>query len=192
MSRGTHDAAKKIATAQTFSERMQGIGYNSATWSCAEDEKFGREKLAAAHSRQGLAKTKAMFSGKEVDMEQEAAARDSANKQKRKLDSEVTGFLEEAQSAGSSQQEAKIPKPMPAKAKPEAKPNKMPKLSVVVKKKQETEAAAETSLPSASVTDTPAAASSAPEAAAAPPQAVASGGLGLGGYGSSSEEEDEE
>mmetsp|Transcript_12692 Transcript_12692/g.17067 ORF Transcript_12692/g.17067 Transcript_12692/m.17067 type:complete len:197 (+) Transcript_12692:36-626(+) len=191
--RGIHEHADKLAKASTFSERMNAIGYNSQTWKCAEDEKYGREKLAAAHSRQGLARTKAMFADKEVDMEQEAAARDATMKRKQGVDSEVNGFLEEAQKAQSSQPEMKIAaKKLPAEAKQDTKPNKMPKLSVIVKRKAEVEGepeakvdAAATSSVSAGVPDVPVAA---PPAAAA----VASGGLGLGAYGSSSEDEEEE
>ncbi|CAK0796384.1 unnamed protein product, partial [Prorocentrum cordatum] len=134
--RGIHDHAKKLHQAATFSERIQAIGYNSGTWSSKEDEKFGIEKLSAAHSRQGYARCKRMFADTEVDMELDAATRGAAADKKRKVDSEVDGFLAEAQgTAVAGQPSALLAAPASGPPRQGAKAGSLSQL-VVVRKKQ--------------------------------------------------------
>merc|ERR1712216_536524 len=97
--RGIHDGHKKLLKEGTVTDLINSVAYSSATWSCKEDEKFGIAKLSEAHSRQAAAKMKTIMGDKVVDMEQEAAQRDAASKQKRKQESDVSALLEEQMAA---------------------------------------------------------------------------------------------
>eukprot|EP00928_Gymnodinium_smaydae_P022137 TRINITY_DN18689_c0_g1_i1.p1 TRINITY_DN18689_c0_g1~~TRINITY_DN18689_c0_g1_i1.p1 ORF type:complete len:200 (+),score=49.30 TRINITY_DN18689_c0_g1_i1:62-661(+) len=194
MSRGTHDGFKKLMSSGTASDMINAVGYSSQTWSCKEDEKFGKAKLSEAHARQGAARTAMNLANQMVDMEQETALRDAAAKQKRKLDNELNELLAEQQQTKTVQPEAKIAKPT-LKTKQDSKPSRP--LGLLVVKKGNAGADSADAVQSKNAKDEKANPGAAPVAPAGDTPATtepasSGGGIGLGAYGSSSESSDDD
>eukprot|EP00931_Biecheleriopsis_adriatica_P068393 TRINITY_DN42359_c0_g1_i1.p2 TRINITY_DN42359_c0_g1~~TRINITY_DN42359_c0_g1_i1.p2 ORF type:complete len:209 (-),score=74.69 TRINITY_DN42359_c0_g1_i1:130-702(-) len=183
----------------TTTERINNLAASSSMLSGAtkEEQEAGRASLHEKHAQQAKRKGQRTFAGVMVDAEAEAAREADALSKKRQRENEVNDLAAEQQKADEEAAErAKkaLALQLQASAKKDTKPKMMAGLLVVKKPKTgdcesgaeknnsciedaSTRGAVQTDDPKAAVTEVPAA---------------AAGGIGLGSYGSSSDESEAE